>query len=255
MLKLLENPCIDTARVLRAKLPTDFVTAYVLFSLTDGVSLNGAWIQTEHGETTALVVGLKQNELLLTVSDSADFEELRLFFQQFPGAVVHCSPEGLAKIGLTSVARRAFMVLDTLSACKAAAEPVYDGLSPIYALLAESAEKPTDEQACLMWISKTARGIFGGVTSVRAVYDDARIPRAVAVADVLDGFVYIRDVATDKAFRGRGYGRACVQSLCQALKTVQNTVFLLCDADKTEEFYKKSGFVRKADLELGIVSI
>lgn len=253
MLKLLESPCIDTARALLFKLPQDLYTAYTLFSLLDGVSLDGAWVQMEENAVTALVVKPKRQEILLAASDAADFEELRLFLRQFRGAAVLCRPEVAAKIGIKPIAHRTFMVLNTLPLERDMAASVYDGLAPIYALLAESTGKPFDEQDCNLWVSKTARGIFGGYTAVRAVYDAERKPRAVAAADFFGDFVYIRDVATDKVFRGRGCGSACVQSLCKDLKTEQNTVFLLCDADKTEEFYKKSGFLRKSDLELGIV--
>lgn len=263
MLRLIEDPCINTAKTLLSRLQQDLYTAYTLFSLLDGVALDGAWVQTANDETvTALVVSTKKSTVYVSASAQADFEELRLFFRIFDGKTVYADPVSLHKLGIKPVSQLVFMELDAFPEADSNAVTVFDDFRPVYDLVMQPVSMETDvvpaikqENMYKDWLSKTARGVFGGYTTVKAIYADSGLLLSAAMADVLGGFVYLRDVVTDRAFRRQGYGSACVRSICKDLKTENNTVFLLCDADKIEEFYKKSGFVRKAGLELGIVDI
>ena len=264
MLNLIENLSKDTAKQLYDVLPHDYVTAYMLFGLLDSFSVGGAWVQTIGDEVTALVISKEQTKAYVAANDDADFQELRLFLKTLGGVVIHAAPEYTKRLGFTPFSRHGLMGLHTLYPAKNKAVTVTDDLKPIYALLTQNARKATGdtaqfrkyaEKAYKEWLSAQTRGIFAGYTVVKAVYAQKNSLLSVAIADILGDFVYIRDVVTDADYRQMGYGRDCVLSLCEELKTENNKIFLLSNDLKTENFYKKCGFYREAAIELGIMEL
>ncbi len=262
MLKRIESPSIETAEQLRAVLPDTLCAAHTLFSLLIPYNIDSAWLQTANEAVTALVVVKTGQTAHIAAAENADFEELRLFLQTLGGKKIYADAESLQKLGITPISRYSLMESERLEKADCGAVTVVDGFRPIYDLLLQTVPGGTDtipaqiqEMFYKNWLSQTVRGVFGGYTVVKAIYaNDGRII-ASAVADFFGDLVYIRDVVTDKAYRRQGFGRACVHSLCSELKTGGNRVFLLCEDNQNENFYKKSGFVCKAQIELGIVSL
>ena len=260
MLKRIERPRPDIVKQLEASLPQDVYSAYALLPLLDEAAANGVWVQTIADEVTALVVWPVQGCMRLAAAQTADCEELRLFLRQL-GGTVECAPALLQKLGGKSLARRSILTLDRLSESAAnKAISVYEHFEPIYALLRANADADLDgmpaddaDTAYRHWLSATARGVFGGRTVVKAIYDETGAPCSVAIADICGRYVYLRDVATRKTDRGKGYGSACVRGLCRELQTAGNEIFLLCANAGTQRFYEKSGFTKKTETELGTV--
>lgn len=264
MLKLIENLSEKTAAQLLSVLPETPETAFVLFALLDWVETDGAWVQSVEGTLTALVVKTQQTHIYVAAGEQADFAELRLFLQQLGGAVVHCAT-GLSKaLGVTAFSKQSLLLLNRVPPAGKKAITVTDGLRPIFDLQTQSARAAVGdapatykyyEAAYKNWLSKTARGIFNGYTVVKAVYVGKNALLSAAVADILQNWVYIRDVVTDADYRRMGYGSDCICSLCAELKTADNRVFLLCNDLKTEKFYKKCGFENAGSIEQGIVEL
>lgn len=267
MLKLIENLNAETAQNLSMILPDDFVSSYVLFSLLDWYAVDGAWVQTEGEEVTALVVEKESTKLYVTASDEADFCELADFIKQLGGLVVNCSSAVTKKLNVTGFSKLSVMSLCREEESGRQAVTLNDNLRPVFNLLTQSRNdiikngvddlklKKYNEKAYKEWLSRTSRGIFGGYTVVKAVYAAQNSVLSAAVADKLGERIYIRDVATDSAFRKMGYASDCVRAMCAELKTDTNEIFLVCDDIKTENFYKKLGFERKDYIELGIVEL
>lgn len=262
MLNLIEHISAQTVRQLYAVLPQDYVTAYTLFALLDSFAVNGAWVQTEDDVVTAVVLVKEQGQAFVAASEAADFEELRYFLRALGGVMLHAAPETMRSIGATPTSSHGLLVLKTLPELCREVITVTEDLEPIYRLLTQSAKQEESDSApntldaqnvYREWLSTQSRGIFGGYTVVKAVFSEENNLRSTAIADLLGDFVYIRDVATDANFRNRGYGRDCVVGLCKALKTEQNTVFLLSSEKKTEHFYQKCGFQKEATIELGFL--
>lgn len=260
MLKRIERPRLDIVKRLEASLPQGVHSAYALLPLLDEAAANGVWVQIIRGEVTALVVRPVQGCVRLVAAQTADCEELRLFLRQL-GGTVECAPALFQKLGGKSLARRSILTLDRLPEdTSGVAISVYEHFEPIYALLRANADAdlggtPTSDAdtAYRHWLSATARGVFGGRTVVKAIYDRSGAPCSVAIADIFGRYVYLRDVATRKADRGKGYGSACVRGLCRELQTAENEIFLLCAGDSAQRFYEKSGFTKKTETELGTV--
>lgn len=255
MLKLIEKSTRDTAKQLLPLLPQGLHTAYALFYLLDESAEGGAWVQSVGDSVTALVVQTAHDRVVVAASDAADFEELHLFLRQL-GELVECAPALCEKLGVAPFERRSILTLRACPEESSTAVSVYDDFQPIYALLLESAENPPpkeSDKAFAHWLSATTRGVFGDRTVVKAVYAGTGTPCGVAVADIFENYVYLRDVATKKAYRRKGYGSDCVRGICQALKTAENEVFLLCANAETAQFYQKLGFVQKTEIELGTI--
>lgn len=264
MLKRIENLSASTAKQLVSVLPDTLCTAFTLFSLLDVHRVDGAWVQTEGENVTALVVSEGQTKAYVTASDDADFEELQYFLRTLGGEVVHCLPEQVEKLGVSPFSKKSLMELYKLPGGGKQARTVNDNLRPIYDLLVQAASSAAgdnrdfqkfSDRAFKEWLSKTSRGIFGGYTVVKAVYAGENSLLAAGVADILGEYVYIRDVVTDKDYRQMGYGSDCVRGLCADLKTDSNRIFLLCGDLKTEHFYQKCGFERKGYIQQGIVEL
>lgn len=267
MLKLIENLSAETARQLSAVLPEDSVTSYVLFSLLDWYTADGAWVQDTDGEITALLVEKGQTKLFVAASENADFEEIGQFIRCLGGLVVHCAAAVTKKIGITPFSKLSLMSLCVPAEGGRHAVTLTDGLRPAFELLTKDRNeilgesvntfdmKRLKDRAYKEWLSKTSRGILNGYTTVKAIMAGENAMLSVAVADTLGQRVYIRDVATDSGFRKLGYASDCIRGLCAELKTDDNEVFLACDDLKTENFYKKLGFQRKDYIELGIVEL
>lgn len=264
MLKVIENLSADTATQLSAVLPDTLCNAFVLFSLLDVHLVDGAWVQTVGEDVTALVVSEGRVKAYVAAAANADFEELQYFLRTLGGVVLHCAPEQAESLGITPFAKKSLLELNTLPEGGKQARTVNDNLRPIYDLLVQEAVSATgntadfhkySDRAFKEWLSKTSRGIFGGYTVVKAVYAGENALLAAGVADILSGYVYIRDVVTDKDYRQMGYGSDCVRSLCADLKTDNNRIFLLCGDLKTEHFYQKCGFERKGYIQQGIVEL
>lgn len=269
MIKLIENLSDKTALQLVEFFGSSVEGMYVLISLLDYTSVDGAWVQTQGEEITALVVQKEKSKVYLTANDAADFYELGDFISRLGGMVIHCSSHITAKIGMTSFSKISLMVLsENIEAGRASVE-LNDGLRPVFDLLTKSRQaiikdtslvkskelKKLSDRAYNEWLSRTSRGIFNGFTTVRAVKTGENSILSVAVADRLESFIYVRDVATDSDFRKMGYASDCISGICRDFKQQGDTVFLACNDLATENFYKKIGFERKAYLDLGIIEL
>lgn len=267
MLKLIENLNAETAQSLWKILPGDLVSSFTLFSLLDWYTVDGAWLQTNGGEITALAVEKESTKLYVTANDNADFCELAEFIKHLGGLVVNCPSAITKKLNVTPFSKLSVMSLCEEVKSGKEAITLNDDLRPVFKILTQSRNeiikngvsdiklKKFNEKAYKEWLSKTSRGILNGYTVVKAVKAAENSVLSVAVADKLGDRVYIRDVATDLGFREMGYASDCVRALCAELKTDSNEIFLVCDDIKTENFYKRLGFERKDYIELGIVEL
>lgn len=263
MLKLLENPTQDTAAKLLSCFSADIYTAYALFPLLDTHSLDGVWIQADgENRPAALLVKPQNGYLRIAAGETADFTELRLFAAAFPECPIHASPAVLRKLGIAAQGKSSLLELKSLTAPAHRAKYVYDGFRPIYDLVVGTLPTPPDtlpaeaqETLYNEWLSRTARGVFGGFTRVTAVHTENGDLSATAFADILGGYAYLREVACAPAYRKQGYASACVRTLCADLQkdSIQH-IFLTCTAEN-ETFYQKSGFQKCADLELGFLKL
>lgn len=267
MLKLIENINAETAKTLADVLPRDLPTSYVLFSLLDWYSVNGAWVQDVDGEMTALIVEKENTKLYVTANEKADYLEIAEFIKLLGGLVVHSSAAITKRLGVTAFSKITLMTLNTVPNANKNVVTLTDNLRLVFDLVTSGCNdiikqgikdrdlKKYNDRAFKEWLSKTSRGILNGYTSVKAVKEAENSILSVAIADTLGDRIYIRDVATDPGFRKMGYASDCVSSLCAELKTESNEIFLACDDIKTENFYKKLGFERKDYIELGIVEL
>ncbi|MEG2396154.1 MAG: GNAT family N-acetyltransferase [Oscillospiraceae bacterium] len=268
MLKLIENLSADTAVQLCEVFDDDYITSFVLFSLLDWVTVDGAWIQNIGEDITALIVKKENTKLYITANSKADFLEITEFIKCLGGVVVNCSSKITSKIGVTGFSKAALMAFNgEIKNADTKAVELTDDLKPVYDLITEKANeimktslqkkqiKKFNDRAYKEWLSKTSRGILNGYTSVRAIKAAENSVLSVAIADKLYGRAYIRDVTTDSAYRKMGYGSDCIKSLCKDLLCESKTIFLCCDNLKAESFYKKIGFEVKDYIELGIVEL
>lgn len=269
MIKLVENLSDKTALQLVEFFGSSVEGLYVLISLLDYTSVDGAWVQTQGEEVTALIVQKEMSKVYLTANDMADFYELSDFISRLGGMVIHCESKTTAKIGMTAFSKISLMVLnENIEAGRASIE-LNDNLRPVFDLLTRSRQdiikdstmlngkdlKKLSDRAYKEWLSRTTRGIFNGFTMVRAVKSGENSILSVAVADRLEKNIYIRDVATDNDFRKMGYASDCICGICRDFKRDGDTVFLACNDSVSENFYKKIGFERKAYLDLGIIEL
>lgn len=269
MIKLIENLSDKTAVQLVEFFGSTVEGMYVLISLLDYTSVNGAWVQTQGDNVTALVVQKEMSKVFVTANDSADFYELGDFISRLGGMVIHCESTTAARIGMTSFSKISLMVLSENTEAGRASVELNDNLRPVFDLLTRSKQdiikdsamfkskdlKIISDMAYKEWLSRTARGIFNGFTTVRAVKSGENSILSVAVADRLEKNIYIRDVATDNDFRKMGYASDCICGICRDFKRDGDTVFLACNDSVSENFYKKIGFERKAYLDLGIIEL
>lgn len=268
MLRLIENLSEDTAVKLSGVLDEDYITSFVLFSLLDWVTVDGAWLQSENDDITALIVQKERTKLYITANEKADFTEIAEFIKCLGGMVVHCSSKITSKIGVTGFSKVSIMAFEgSTQKSETKAVTLTDDLRMVYNLLTEKANsimqnsfdkknlKKVNENAYKEWLSRTSRGMLKGYTVVKAIKAGENSILSVAIADRLKDKVYIRDVTTDSAYRKMGYGTDCIISLCNEFLKDNATVFLCCDNIATEKFYKKLGFEARDYIELGIVEM
>lgn len=269
MIKLIENLDGKTALRLADFFGESVEGMFVLMSMLDYTSVDGAWVQTEDGEVTALAVQKEMSKVFLTAKESADFYELGDFVSRLGAMVIHCESSVAAKISMTSFSKISLMVLNRNIDSGRNSVEINDGLRPVFDLLTKSRQdivrgvnpgkqrdfKKISEQAYKQWLSVTARGIFNGFTVVRAVRAGENSILSAAVADRLGSIIYIRDVATDRSFRKMGYATDCISGICRDFKKDGDTVFLACNDLAAENFYKKIGFERKAYMDLGLIEL
>lgn len=269
MLKIIENLNGKTAERLVRFFGSSLEGMYVLISLLDYTSVDGAWVQTLGDEVTALVVQKEKSKVFVTARDNADFYELGDFISRLGGMVIHCESETTAKIGMTSFSKISLMALNKDIKTGKNSVELNDNLRPVFDLLTKSRQKIIKESSAVgkkdlkkisdraykEWLSRTSRGIFNGFTTVRAVKSGENSVLSVAVAERLGNIIYIRDVATDSDFRKMGYASDCISGICRDFSQDGDTVFLACNDLAAENFYKKIGFERKAYLDLGIIEL
>lgn len=269
MIKLVENLSQDTALQLSEFFRDSLCSMFVLFSILDWTNVDGVWVQTEQDDVTALVVQREMSKVYVCANDRSDFYELADFISRLGGMVVHCSSEITERLGVTAYSKISLMLLEgEIPEGRETAE-LNDGLRKAFDLLVQSKKKTlcanntlaagqlkkVTDKAYKEWLSKTSRGIFNGFTQVRAVKAGENALLSVAIADRLGSDVYIRDVATDSDFRKMGYATDCISGICRDFSKDADRVFLACNDVKTENFYKKLGFVRKEYLDIGIIEI
>ncbi len=269
MIKLIENLTDKTALQLVEFFGSTVEGIYVLISLLDYTSVDGAWIQTQGDDVTALVIQKEMSKVFVTANSNADYYELGDFISRLGGMVIHCESKTTAKIGMTSFSKISLMVLNKKIEAGRNSVELNDNFRPVFDLLTKSRQniikdsvmlkskdfKKLSERAYKEWLSRTTRGIFNGFTTVRAVKSGENSILSVAVADKLGNNIYIRDVATDSDFRKMGYASDCISGICRDFMCEGDTVFLACNDLATENFYKKIGFERKAYLDLGIIEL
>lgn len=269
MIKLIENLNSETALGLADFFKKSADEMFVLMSLLDYTSVDGAWVQTQDDDVTALVVEKETSKVFLTAKENADFYELCDFVSRLGAMVVHCESSVSAKISMTAFSKISLMVLKKdIEKGKKSVE-INDGLRPVFDLLTKSRQdiiksanavkdkdlKKLSENAYKHWLARTSRGIFNGFTTVRTVKSGENSILSAAVADRLGSTVYIRDVATDRDFRKMGYASDCISGICRDFKKEGDTVFLACNDLAAENFYKKIGFERKAYMDLGLIEL
>ncbi len=267
MIKLIENLSKSTAEDLTKFFPDDTAAAFTLFSLLDFTSVDGAWLQTQGEDITALVVEKESSKVYVCASDTADFYELSDFITRLGGVVVHCCSDITERLGVTAFSKISIMALkDELVQGRESVE-INDGLRPVFDLLMQSKTeiltnavekkdlKKYTDRAYKEWLSRTARGIFSGYTSVRAIKVGENSILSVAIADRLGKSIFIRDVATDSEFRRMGYASDCISGLCRDFKQDGERVLLACNDLKTEKLYNKIGFEREIYMDLGIIEL
>lgn len=267
MIKLIENLSKNTAEDLTKFFPDDTAAAFTLFSLLDFTSVDGAWLQTQGEDITALVVEKESSKVYVCARDTADFYELSDFITRLGGVVVHCCSGITERLGVTAFSKISVMALkDELTRGRESVE-INDGLRPVFDLLMQSKTeiltnavekkdlKKYTDRAYKEWLSRTTRGIFSGYTSVRAIKVGENSILSVAIADRLGKSIFIRDVATDSEFRRMGYASDCISGLCRDFKRDGEKVLLACNDLKTEKLYNKIGFEREIYMDLGIIEL
>ena len=269
MLKLIENLSDKTASQMQPFFSDTLSGCYVLFSLLDYTGVDGAWVQTIDDGVTALVVQKEMSKVFVTATDEAEFYELGDFISRLGGMVVYCSDSISEKIGMTAFSKLTLMRLEGEIPEGRASVELNDNLRPVFELLIQSRKKAIvtqdkkayreirkyTDRAYNEWLSKTARGIFNGFTSVRAVKVGENSVLSVAVADRLGKTVYLRDVATDGDFRRMGYATDCISGICKDFRKDGEEIFLACNDLQSENFYRKIGFVRKEYMDAGIFEV
>lgn len=262
MIKLLETPSVQTAKKLLSALSDSVHTVYTLLPLLDISGLEGVWIQTdEASRPIAVLVKPNCSFLRIAAEENADFPELRAFTDTFNKVFVQASPAVFRNLGITVQAQHRLMALEAEAAPTRTAAYIYDDFRPLYDLVVrtlptspDSLPENVQEKLYKEWLSRTARGVFGGFTRVAAAYTEDNDLAATAFADILEDFAYLREVACVSAYRKQGYASSCVRTLCTDLrKDGIHHIFLSCDAEN-ETFYQKSGFQKCADLELGFLT-
>lgn len=269
MIKLIENLNGRTAERLTEFFGSSLEGMYVLISVLDYTNVDGAWVQTQDDEVTALVVQKEKSKVFVTATGNADYYELGDFISRLGGMVIHCGSKVTEKIGMTSFSKISLMALNNDIDTGRNSVELNDDLRPVFDLLTKSRQKiikgsnavskkelkNISDRAYKEWLSRTSRGIFNGFTTVRAVKSGENSILSVAVAERLGNIMYIRDVATDSDFRKMGYASDCISGICRDFKREGDTVFLACNDLAAENFYKKIGFERKAYLDLGIIEL
>jgi|GEM_PF-163243 len=269
MLKLIENLSEKTAVQLMPFFSGNLSGCYVLFSLLDYTGVDGAWVQTLDDEVTALVVQREMSRVYVTASDEADFYELGDFISRLGGMVVHCSDSVSERIGMTAFSKLTLMRLEGEIPEGRASVELNDNLRPVFELLIQAKKKSVAvksrkafkevnkyaDRAYNEWLAKTARGIFNGYTSVRAVKVGENSILSVAVADRLGDKIYLRDVATDADFRRMGYASDCISGICRDFRAQGEEVILACNDLQSENFYRNIGFERIEYMDVGIFEV
>lgn len=267
MLKVIDNLSGKTAQKLLRFFGDSITGAYALFAALDFSIVDGMWVQMQGDDITALIVKREMSRVYVSANDESDYYELADFIAGLGGMVVHCPAQITARIGVTAFSKLTLMSLEAETEDGRSAYKVNGNLRPAFELLTQSKQailkdgiekkdlKKLTDRAYREWLDKTERGIKNGFTDVLAVNAGENSVLAVAVADKLGDFSFIREIATDADFGKMGYATDCVKGICSYLIKDNKTVFIVCDDIKTENFYKKIGFERKDYLELGIVEI
>ena len=77
------------------------------------------------------------------------------------------------------------------------------------------------------------------------VLEDEGVKGVCVVTDEGDGILEIKNLATDPAFHGRGYGRALIDHVADTCRGQYRTLQVgTGDSPATVPFYEKCGFVR-----------
>lgn len=239
------------------------VSDFVLFELVDFFSVNAAWLQLDGEEISALIVEKENTKLYITATPNADFCELSEFVKRLPALVVHTEGETAEKIGVSVYSKLTLMSAGALKPSRETAVKINDDFRPVFDLLVREKNqlagdfsarrlKKYNDAAYKQWLSKTTPGIFSGMTEIRAVKKGENSILSVAVADIMEDRVFLRDVKTDPDFRRMGYATDCVLSLANEYAQKGKTVYLSCDSIKNERFYRAMGFETAGYISRGI---
>lgn len=77
------------------------------------------------------------------------------------------------------------------------------------------------------------------------VLEDAGVKGVCVVTDEGDGTLEIKNIATDPAFQGKGYGKALIEFVVNRYKGEYNRLLVgTGDSPLTVPFYEKCGFTR-----------
>lgn len=267
MLKSIDNLSSETAKSLSGFFGSRLSDKFALFSLLDFQAVDGAWVQIEKDEVTALIVQKEMSKVYVTANSNADLYGMADFIRGLGGMVVHCPSELTSRLGVTAFSKLSLTELSggcetTKKAVDLSGEPrkafeliTQKKLNILKDSLSGKDLKKYTEKAYREWLSKIKRGIDGGFTAVTAVTAGENSVLCAAVSDRLDKTVYLREIAEDTDFSKMGYSSDCVKAVCGELSKNGEVIFTACDDIKTENFYKKIGFERKDYLDLGIVEL
>ncbi len=267
MLKGIDNLSPDTAKSLSDFFGSRPSDRFALFSLLDFQAVDGAWVQTEGNEVTALIVQKEMSKVYVTANGNADLYGMADFIRQLGGMVVHCPSELTSRLGVTAFSKLSLMELSggcgrTEKTADISRDPrkafeltAQKRLNALKYSLSEKDLKKYGEKAYREWLKRIKRGVDGGFTSVTAVKAGENSVLCAAVSDRLNETVLLREIAEDADFGKTGYFSDCVKAICGELSGKGEKILVACGDIKTENFYKKIGFERKDYLDLGIVEL
>lgn len=225
---------IDNASAFDCWKKRDIFTVRILALLKSyGCAYNFAsfYKQTVDGRVTAIISKL-DSDFTISLAEDYDNEEIIRFLCICGYKTVTCSDRFVLNPRYSEGSVMASSVKREASLGKATVDE-YPKLMDLFNFV------DYDKQDFKAWYVDISHRVRHNTAKAYTLnVEDCTVSSGI-LSSIIDGYSILSAVRTESSLRNMGYGSALVSYICSDVK---GTVYLMCDSENNENFYRKLGF-------------
>lgn len=199
------------------------------------------WLSICEKEVKAVLSVFCQNAVLFA-SDSADFEELSVFFKSGSCKTLLTDSVTAVKLGFQDINKKKALIFDGKRPDNTCIDKA--DYKQVYSLLCECfpEEYCNEKEQYLTWLSDITFRQNRHFARVKTVIEDGQLCACALTVAETEKAAVIGGVCCAESKRGRGFAGRTVLSAVSELGKEGKDVFVFARRDVAEGFYKKLGF-------------